>query len=78
MFASRVSRIGVLILKQLSEGKPTSLSRAGYNTSSCYNQYLQPLSETKLLRRAIFHKHHLFSTVSASNSSNEGIEQKEK
>ncbi|KAI5316327.1 hypothetical protein L3X38_036034 [Prunus dulcis] len=82
MFASRVSRIGVLILKQLSGGKPTSISRAGYNTSSCYNQYLQPLfdqqSETKLLRGAIFHKHHLFSTVSASDSSNEGIEQKEK
>ncbi|VVA26490.1 PREDICTED: adrenodoxin [Prunus dulcis] len=82
MFASRVSRIGVLILKQLSGGKPTSISRAGYNTSSCYNQYLQPLfdqqSETKLSRGAIFHKHHLFSTVSASDSSNEGIEQKEK
>ncbi|CAB4285907.1 unnamed protein product [Prunus armeniaca] len=82
MFASRVSRIGVLILKQLSGGKPTAISRAGYNTSSCYNQYLQPLfdqqSETKLLRGAIFHKHHLFSTVSASDSSNEGIEQKEK
>ncbi|ONH94143.1 hypothetical protein PRUPE_7G000600 [Prunus persica] len=78
MFASRVSRIGVLILKQLSGGKPTSISRAGYNTRSCYNQYLQPLSETKLLRGSIFHKHHLFSTVSASDSSNEGIEQKEK
>ncbi|CAB4316152.1 unnamed protein product [Prunus armeniaca] len=82
MFASRVSRIGVLILKQLSGGKPTAISRAGYNTSSCYNQYLQPLfdqqSETKLLRGAIFHKHHLFSTVCASDSSNEGIEQKEK
>ncbi|XP_008240454.1 PREDICTED: 2Fe-2S ferredoxin-like [Prunus mume] len=82
MFASRVSRIGVLILKQLSGGKATAISRAGYNTSSCYNQYLQPLfdqqSETKLLRGAIFHKHHLFSTVSASDSSNEGIEQKEK
>ncbi|KAH0974078.1 hypothetical protein GBA52_015977 [Prunus armeniaca] len=35
-------------------------------------------SETKLLRGVIFHKHHLFSTVSASDSSNEGIEQKEK
>ncbi|CAL9029287.1 unnamed protein product [Prunus brigantina] len=78
MFASKVSRIGVLILKQLSGGKLTSITRAGYNTSSCYNQYLQPLSETKLLRGVIFHKHHLFSTVSASDSSNEGIEQKEK
>ncbi|BBH06868.1 MITOCHONDRIAL FERREDOXIN 2 [Prunus dulcis] len=80
MFASRVSRIGVLILKQLSGGKPTSISRAGYNTSSCYNQYLQPLfdqqSETKLLRGAIFQKHHLFSTVSASASSNEGLSRK--
>ncbi|BBN68144.1 MITOCHONDRIAL FERREDOXIN 2 [Prunus dulcis] len=78
MFASKVSRIGVLRLKQLSGGKLTSITRAGYNTSSCYNQYLQPLSETKLLRGVIFHKHHLFSTVSASDSSNERIEQKEK
>nr|ALP70512.1 Electron transfer protein 21 [Prunus persica var. persica] len=45
--------------------------------SLSYEQFDQQ-SETKLLRGSIFHKHHLFSTVSASDSSNEGIEQKEK
>ncbi|KAM0989735.1 hypothetical protein ACFX13_008425 [Malus domestica] len=81
MFASQVSRIGVLILKQLSRGKSASITRAGY-TSNSYRHYLQPLfdqqSETNLLRGTIFEKHRLFSTSSASHSSNEGIEQKEK
>ncbi|RXH81717.1 hypothetical protein DVH24_035138 [Malus domestica] len=81
MFASQVSRIGVLILKQLSRGKSVSITRAG-DTSNSYRHYLQPLfdqqSETNLLRGTIFEKHRLFSTSSASHSSNEGIEQKEK
>lgn len=48
-----------------------------FMVSLSYEQFDQQ-SETKLLRGSIFHKHHLFSTVSASDSSNEGIEQKEK
>ncbi|KAK9932416.1 hypothetical protein M0R45_019655 [Rubus argutus] len=78
MFGSQASRIGVLILKQLSRGK--SISRPRYATSS-FSQFLQPLydqqSVTKLFRGTIFQKHHHFSTTTAS-SSEEGIEEKEK
>ncbi|KAM1395801.1 hypothetical protein ACFX2I_013569 [Malus domestica] len=81
MFASQLSRIGFLILKQLSRGKSASLTRSGY-TSNSYRQCLQTLfdhqSETKLLRATIFENRYLFYTSSASHSSNERIEQKEK
>ncbi|XP_050121652.1 uncharacterized protein LOC126599332 isoform X2 [Malus sylvestris] len=81
MFASQLSRIGFLILKQLSRGKSASLTRSGY-TSNSYRQCLQTLfdhqSETKLLQATIFENRYLFYTSSASHSSNEGIEQKEK
>ncbi|KAK9938694.1 hypothetical protein M0R45_015417 [Rubus argutus] len=78
MFGSQASRIGVVILKQLSRGK--SISRPRYATSS-FSQFLQPLydqqSVTKLFRGTIFQKHHHFSTTTAS-SLDEGIEEKEK
>ncbi|XP_040365184.1 2Fe-2S ferredoxin isoform X1 [Rosa chinensis] len=79
MLGSRASRIGLLILKQLTGGGK-SINRPTYASRS-FSQFLQPRqydqqSGTNLFRGAIFQKHHHFSTTTVS-SSDQGTEQKE-
>lgn len=81
MFLPKLSRqVGLRILKELSRGKSTPINRVVY-VQRPYSQYLQPLfdrwTETKVIQRAIFQKHHQFSTT-ADKASEQGSEQEEK
>ncbi|XP_050373348.1 adrenodoxin-like protein 2, mitochondrial [Argentina anserina] len=77
MLGSRASRIGLLVLKQLTTGKSICGPRLATRS---FTQFLQPIyhqqSGTELFRGAIFQKHHQFSTTTASTS-DQGIEQEE-
>ncbi|KAK7821630.1 adrenodoxin-like protein 2 [Quercus suber] len=80
MLVSRVSRAGILMLRGLSRGKLTPITRAGY-IQRPYGQYLQPWferqTETKVFQGSIFLKHHNFSTTTTANASEEGSEKEE-
>ncbi|GMY38779.1 adrenodoxin-like protein 2, mitochondrial [Fagus crenata] len=77
MLVSKVSRAGLWMLRQLSRGKSTPITRAGYIQRS-YGLYLRPLfdrqTKTKVFGGAI--QHH-FSTTTTGNASEEGSETKE-
>ncbi|XP_030945434.1 adrenodoxin-like protein 2, mitochondrial [Quercus lobata] len=80
MLVSKVSRAGILMLRGLSRGKLTPITRAGY-IQRPYGQYLQPWferqTETKVFQGSIFLKHHSFSTTTTANASEEGSEKEE-
>ncbi|KAM6555335.1 hypothetical protein CsatB_002354 [Cannabis sativa] len=75
MFISKLSRVGVWMVKELCRGKSRTLTSAGY-THRPSSHYLQTLSEAKVSRGAIFQKHRLFSSVN-SGPSEEGSEPEE-
>ncbi|KDP45017.1 hypothetical protein JCGZ_01517 [Jatropha curcas] len=69
MLLSRISRIGVGIVKHLSRGMCTSLCRTGF-VEATYSQYWRPQFElhpvTKVFQGTLIQKHHLFSTTTSS------------
>ncbi|XP_062119919.1 uncharacterized protein LOC133834350 [Humulus lupulus] len=75
MFISKLSRVGVWMVKELCRGKSRGLIRAGY-THRPFSHNLQALSEAKVSTGAIFQKHRFFTSVS-SDPSEEGSELEE-
>ncbi|XP_024025929.1 uncharacterized protein LOC21397621 isoform X2 [Morus notabilis] len=76
MLMSKLSRVGLLLFKELSRGKSRAITGAGY-TQTPFSQYLQTLSETKVSKGAIFQKYHHFSSAATKDSSEEGSEEKQ-
>ncbi|EEF46223.1 2Fe-2S ferredoxin [Ricinus communis] len=81
LVSSRLSRIGSGIVKQLSRGICTSLSRTEF-VRTPYSQYWRPQGElhpeTKGFRGTLSPRYHLFSTTASGNDIADGDEQKHK
>ncbi|KAK9275057.1 hypothetical protein L1049_022315 [Liquidambar formosana] len=81
MFVSKLSKLGVRVLKELSRGKCTSVTRTGY-LQRPHGYFWRPQfelqPEIKVFEDAMFQKHHHFSSTTTSNTCKEGNEEKEK